>query len=387
MSDTAILAKRRYMLPSTHSLGSVGRVKLFSLCDALEMRGEAKPALQVFDALAQTWAARPVGEGPHCPSEISEDHSPFEFSLALGGVRPEVRMRAEAQGEGMDIRSHWDAAWQLNEHLLRTFGVVLSRARAVKDVFEPRDPGAHFGLWHAASLKPGGQPRFEVYFNAQAAGAERAADLVKEALRRLGFVRAWEFVHTHGMFRGHADQPIYFSVDLSAHSGAQVKVHIAHQNATAVEMERILASNPDHRPGEARRFCSAMAGSEGPFQAPPVTCMAFAARDDFQPAGISLHMPIRCYATHDLAAMKRISSYLWPEEAMRYQAAVMRMAGRRLGDGAGLHTVASFQRRDGLRRLSVSLSPEVYRAEAAERDMPEQPVRAGMPTRALLQCA
>jgi DMATS type aromatic prenyltransferase len=344
-----------------------GQRKLIALCEALDMHTERNRFLEIFDVFSETWGSQ-SGQAPSFDSDITDDHSPFEFSLALEGGHPELRMLVEAQGQPATTISNWEASWRLNERLKHSFGASLERARQIEDLFRPEGDTDQFALWHAVCLKRGAPPDFKIYLNPQAKGEGQADKIVREALVRLGFSHAWDWIAAHALRRGSDDRVIYFSLDLSQGPRARVKIYVAHYAATANELESVMAGAPEYEEGDALRFCTAMTGRSGPYRARPIiTCMAFVAADDTRPFSVTFHLPIRCYAESDRSALERICTFLSPADAVLYERAITAMAERRLEDGVGLQTYASFRRQGNRKRLTVYLSPELYKVTAPRK--------------------
>jgi DMATS type aromatic prenyltransferase len=341
------------------TLGFLGRRQLAAICKALGSSREAL-ANDVFDVMCESWAHRSVDE-PSRVSDITDDHSPFEFSLAFDRKEPKLRLLVEAQGEHDDLESNWNAAWHLNERLESRFGASLERARAIRDLFQPEVPGLRFGLWHAVSVDRE-QPPFKAYFNPQAKGPHRANEIVAEALNRLGFSKAWQWLRSI-LSNSEQNRLIYFSLDLLDESSARVKVYVAHHAVNASTVESLMALGPGHEPGDAAGFCAALTGSIGPYsERPAITCMAFVAGHDEEPSSITLHVPVRSYVPHDAAAVHRIAHFLSPVDGQLFERCVKAIARRPLDAWSGLPTYASYRREEGSRRLTVYLSPEAYRA-------------------------
>lgn len=351
-------------MPTT--LRSFAQERLAALCRAVHFDEET--AADALDTLVEPWGERPLGEQPPWPSDITDDHTPVELSLSLGGDRADPRLLVEAQGEDGSSASAWGAAALLNQRLRRRYGVSLARLAKVEALFKPSVPNARFAMWHAVWLRPNEAPLFKVYLNPAAHGRASAPALVKEALSRLGFSRAWSFLAAELNRRAGADELIYFSLDLSKGAEARVKTYIAHPNAHAEEIEPLLASGPYYEPGDAQRFCRATTGSAGPFNARPlVTCFAFTAAADAQPESVTLHVPIRCYVASDELAQDRVASYLGEEARPIYRRAVAAVAGRPLKAGAGIQTYASLQRKSRGPRVTAYLALEAYSGTSLRR--------------------
>lgn len=335
-----------------------GHMKLAALCDALGLQSELQAAQRVFDLFGATWGSRTSREARW--SDITDDSSPFEFSVAIEDGTPELRMLTEAQGDQPSLLSNWLAAWQLTAEIRRAHGVSLARAQCIADVFEPTKRTSVFSLWHAACFRHGRLPTFKLYFNPLARGEDKAEEVVEEAFSRLGQSGCFAWVKQYAMLRDSDDQLVYFSLDLGDFAEVRTKVYVAHRNATAYDVERVMQAVPGHVSGDALEFCDSVVHTLGPFaRRPLLTCMAFVA-GRAEPVTSTLHLPIRCYLPSDQVALENICMFLPPEDARTYERVVQAMASRPLHAGGGIQTYASFRRVDGCKRLTVYLSPEMY---------------------------
>ncbi|MBN1204859.1 MAG: hypothetical protein JXB05_08040 [Myxococcaceae bacterium] len=340
-----------------------GNARLQVLCEAVGYSAsEIQTVQRFFTAMSAPWGTRRIGTTPPWRSDITDDNTPFEFSLALEGDRPEVRFLIEAQNNPTTLQSSWEDGLALNERLSEEFGVPLERFNQVKDLFAPRNPNARYSIWHAFCLKACGTPAIKVYLNPQAQGPERASEVIEEALKRLGFANAWRFISEVAMRRGAKDKLIYFSLDLSAHEAARIKVYIAHQEASADDVEAIMSQAKQYVPGEAYSYYRTLQGSEDALQAPrsTQTCLAFTSDDDARPYSVTLYVPVRCFAKSDQDAMKRIHSVLEPKRYAQLEQAVQAMARRPLEAGVGLIQWASMRREGGRPRMTFYLATEAY---------------------------
>lgn len=350
--------------PIATTLRSLGRKQIEGLCGALGIAEQTDRALATFDIASSTWADRTI-DRPAFKSDITDDSSPYEFSVAFDGRTPELRLLVEAQGhEGTEL-DRWNAGWRLSEQLAQNFGASLVRARRVASIFEPKVQGLAFSLWHAASFRSA-QPGFRVYFNPLAKGRAQAMPSVLTALKTLGMAGAAAWMKDR--FARGEHKPLYFSVDLSDGPTARCKVYLAHPAANAERIESLISGHGGHQPGDIGAFCHSMTGSEGPWaQRPPLTCLAFREGSD-APYTVTFHVPIRCYAQNDAVALERITSQLTSDEAPAYERAVHSLACRPLDSAAGIQTYASVRHEDGRKRMTIYLSPEAYRA------VPKSPV-------------
>ena len=348
--------------PALRTFRELGQERLGALCSALGMQSCQPTASALFDDFLAGWGDRRIGTTPGWRSDVTDDHTPFEFSVALEEGRPELRFLVEVQTEPVtDLQRSWDAGLRASEDLRRKHGVSLERLHCIADLFAPQDPAASFSLWHAVCLAVGEAPEFKVYLNPRSRGLDQAATVVREALHRLGFDAAWEFLNQR-VLRGPEDQILYFSLDLASHDDVRVKLYVAHANATAEGLETLLTSvGGGFLPGEAAEFCQAVAAREGPYrERAPLTCYAFTPRSRALPGGVTLYLPVRTFVDHDQMAVERITDWLDDAERPLWSSAVAAVAARPLDAGRGLVQWASLKRRHGRRRVTFYLAPEAY---------------------------
>jgi DMATS type aromatic prenyltransferase len=316
---------------------------------------DLRVAEDIFRCLLAPWADLPFGSQARYPSDVTDDHSPYEFSLAIDGVNPELRFLVEAQASKPSLSTNWEQAHAVNATLEARYGVSLERLRAIETLYTPLDRSSRFCAWHAVCFRKGKKPEFKIYLNPQAQGTQHALVIVAATLSKLGF---------HGADAVIAERPgdeiKYLSLDLVERVGARVKVYAAHHDASAQAIDAALRDASDYRPGQVAEFCHAMGGSYGPYDQRPVqTCLAFADGGPMPVAG-TVYFPVRAYAESDLEARDRILAYLDDERASLYARALAGFAERPLQDGVGMQTYVSLRQYAGPRRVTVYLSPEVY---------------------------
>jgi hypothetical protein len=148
----------------------------------------------VLDELCGEWPEWEAAYDPEWPSDITDDGSPFELSIELGGDEPLVRMLIEPQtrpreGESWAMSS-WRAGLAATERL-RALGADLSRYEAIRDLYAPLPSiGVRFSVWHACTLGSGHPRDFKVYLNPQVVGSEAAPLLVARTMSELGLETA-----------------------------------------------------------------------------------------------------------------------------------------------------------------------------------------------------
>jgi DMATS type aromatic prenyltransferase len=352
-------------LDDGRGLRALAARKLQGLSEGLALDArEAALVTEVFAKLTAGWLDGVPGDAPAWPSDITDDHSPFEFSVSMQGEQRLIRMLVEAQDGDMHRHRGWAPGLRLCARLGREPGVDLGRLRRILDLFAPRPgQGARFSLWHAAEVAVGRPTLYKVYLNPQARGPEAAAALVREALARLGLADAWPEVAGLLALAGSRNELSYFALDLEAGVEARAKVYVGHHGVRAAALERQLAAFAGYQRGDATWLLQRLTGSDGPFSERPVlTCLGFSSRSP-DPA-VTLHVPVRCYARDDDQVVARVDDMLAGSQGGRFAAAVARFAGRPLEAGRGLVTYLSLRRSpDRQRRLVAYLSPEVYRVQ------------------------
>ena len=135
--------------------GDVSFEALSRLAALLGLPGGAAQAMAEAFALnvgpLSTWLVPPAAPWP---CEISDDSTPFEFSLVLDSTHPEVRMLWESQGPSGDLRTRARAGLDTQHRLCPPGSRDADRFAAVADLFLPDDPQGPFVLWHAARIWP-----------------------------------------------------------------------------------------------------------------------------------------------------------------------------------------------------------------------------------------
>jgi DMATS type aromatic prenyltransferase len=347
------------------TLLDVGTRRLHTLCRALGYdAAQASSSGEIFRKLAVSWADRPAAGNPHRDSDITDDHTPFEFSVAIDGDAPELRFLLEVQGVAPSVLSDWEAGLAMNERLADEYGFSLQRFAAVQDLFAPTVECQRFALWHAVCFRRGASPDFKIYLNPQAKGADHARAVVESAMARLGMRDAFK----HLSITERHQELCYFSLDLSSDPQARVKVYVAHHDATSAEVEDAVSKAAGHVPGRAARFCHAMGDSGGPFRRRPVlTCLTFV-EGMSKPKNATVHFPVRSYAPHDGVVRDRVLGYLHEKGAPIYSRALKAFsAGRPLAESTGMQTYVSLRLDQARDRVTVYLAPNVYQDSQVEQ--------------------
>jgi DMATS type aromatic prenyltransferase len=343
----------------------IAQGQLRGLTHALGLSRDADRHEEVRARLFEGWGDTEVPQKPGYLSVIGDDHSPFEYSIALGPDTTELRLLFEAQGREPSLSANRSAALSFNERLA-PYGASLARFDRIRDLFLPENPQGPFTLWHAVTFG-GGQPDFKVYLNPFARGPAHAWGIVTEALTRLGLGNVVTTLKAAANRGGVLDQPNYFSLDLSRAASARVKVYLRHPDATAAELEQAFSHAPRHRAGDVSAFCSSMIGHVGPFTSKPATsCFSFVEGSD-QPLAATLHLPVAHYLDNDASVRRRVLAYLEANRlsAETYDRALAAMASRPLDQTRGVQSYASYRRESTGIRVNVYLSPELFRQARA----------------------
>jgi len=302
---------------------------------------------------------------PDWVSEISDDNTPVEFSVAMADGQAEVRALFEPEGEAPTLAAYRAAGLEFNHRLEREFGADLRRFREVQHLFLPEQMSGPFAVWSSAVFRPGRPPAFKAYFNPNAQGAENAGDLVHEALHRLGLGRAWSSLAQHILARGpKLDELKYFALDLSSEAQARVKVYVRHHAASPDDLEFATVPAHSHVPGETLSFVRAMSGGTGRLNARAAfTCSSFNGDADDRPAATTVYVPVCAYARDDARVHQRVREYLVAQggDPTLYDSVLASYANRPLDAGVGMQSWVAMRRQEEEVRLTVYLATEANR--------------------------
>ena len=345
-----------YLGAASQQLDGLWRAVHGSECPA-----EVRAQLSV---LFEGWGHRSLPTTPEWPSDIGDDHSPFEFSIALGTSTSEIRLVVEAQGDRPDFVGTREACLRLNEALGKR-EADLRRFDQVRDLFLPGDvTRGRFALWHAVSLTRGPM-QAKAYMNPQARGPHAAGALVDEAFKRLGMPDAWASVTS--TFPGIPGEAVrYFALDLDRSATARAKVYLYPRTATCRDLERVAALRPGYLAGEVTEFCRQMTGTTDPDgEYPMCAYLAFVAGDPV-PLDVTLQVPVRHYASNDEAVRQRVHAYLRARGLSTgpYERALAAVSRRALRDAGGLHSYVSLRLGATPPRLTMYFASETFGAHS-----------------------
>lgn len=343
------------------TLGQQLDSRLSRLLQSIGQQERIPNALRVAHLLTRSWRDELTSGGPIWPSEITDDHTPFEFSLALNGRAEKVRILTEPQDtEQPSLAASWRLAAEVHEELASCWGAGFHSYSKIADLFEPTpsDDGP-FSVWHSAILEADG-PQFKVYLNPAVHGGHDAVRVLSSALDRLGLTESWAPFARDALKRGELDQPMYFSLDLVDAPHARVKVYVAHRNAGAQDIIEALARCPGFDAASIRSWLEQLMGSTGPFlDRPPISCFALdGGRLELHSA--TLHLPVRCYLAEDFEIARRICRLLRFPQQVSFMRALTVTAERPLELDRGLQTYVSLRASPGREAVTIYLAPQVY---------------------------
>jgi DMATS type aromatic prenyltransferase len=299
-------------------------------------------------------------EGVRFPSDVSDDHTPLEFSVSFTGRGRQLRVLLETVGPDATLASTHGACVAMTEQLVQRLNLRSERLRRVEDLFRSNAPSGRFSRWHALEFRAGCPISVKLYFNPQLHGRECAGEVVEAALRRLGRPDAWDEVVRRAV-RGEADELAYFSLDLDDSPTTRAKVYVRHHDATADELEATLAGAREYATGSASAFLRAMLGPAQPFAARPVfTCLSWV--EGVSGPKPTIYAPVAGYARDDADARDRVVEFMraagLPADA--YERMLAAFAGRPLAAGVGMQSYVSLRADAGAPRMTIYLSPEAY---------------------------
>jgi DMATS type aromatic prenyltransferase len=255
---------------------------------------------------------RRLSEGPLWPSDVADDATPVEFSVALDDTGENaVRVLGEVIADQPGMAANMNAARRFLDSTARRLDIPTERFDAVQDLFLPEDPQGKFSFWYSLIFRPSAKPKVKVYFNPDVRGEDRGRELVAEGFRRLGMDDAYDAATEHSIHRGDDDRFTFFAVDLDDSPTSRVKLYISHYSATVEEAVR-ASQAVDGLDGEViRDFCRVLGGDTKIYGGRPlVSSYSFVDSEPKRPGNYSLYLPIRDYVTDDAEARERVRAYL-----------------------------------------------------------------------------
>ncbi|MFJ5984598.1 tryptophan dimethylallyltransferase family protein [Lentzea sp. NPDC092896] len=338
--------------------------QLRDLLRAVGLANSAQSATKLLGEALGPGCRLPLSAVPHWTSNVADDHTPVEFSVALAqNERPVIRMIVEPLAEQPGPRANLAAALGVLDGLAQRHGLNLGQLDRVRDLFLPDDPQGAFAFWYSLIVGPDAPPSIKVYLNPDVRGRESATALVSEGLSRLGLSAALPAISEHGLRRDGLDRFSFFALDLLDENRARVKTYVSHDDAVIADVVAAAAAVPDVDPVLLADVCELACGGAGPFSRRPLmSSYTFLSGDTERPSGYSLYIPVRDYVQDDLEACERVLAIMarCGFDPAPFVMALASLVQRPLGDGVGL--IAHVSLRLGLPKpgVSVYLSSEAY---------------------------
>ncbi|MFE6893658.1 tryptophan dimethylallyltransferase family protein [Streptomyces sp. NPDC057694] len=362
--------------PAETTLGGhvLGQLRRLGAVVGLSETDTALYGQVLLDSLAGA-ARRPLSLPPASPSFLSDDHSPVEFSLACTPDSvPALRVLVEPGWAHGDMGDSARAGLDAIRAMAVRWSFPTDQLDALEDLFFPAGAEGPLALWYALDLRAGKAPGVKVYLNPSAAGPEHAARTVEEALRRLGYGKAFAELPPA------AGYP-FLALDLGAWASPRTKVYVKHARMSADDACALGRSSGSA--ADIRYFFHAVAGSLPPFdqgldgtarllRRPALTCHSFTGGAS-EPSGFTLHIPVRDYVRDDEEALARATAVLtrFGMDPTALRRSLHALTRRRLDDGAGLIAyLALVYERNRPPRITAYLSSEAYAVRPPQEQYP-----------------
>lgn len=362
VDDEVPIASRTFESYSMSQIAALTRILGFGEADVQQ-------ALEVVRQMVNPWGTWKIETKPHWHSDACADGSPLEFSMAIDGGPPELRFLVESLSTTHTLGGMQAAARTLTHELQQAYGLATHRLEQVEELFFPRDPKGLTAMMHAVILRPGKAPDFKIYLNPMAHGIDHAPEVLKEAFVKLGFDRAWNSVETFCRRGFDLDRIVYLSLDLLSTPHARVKVYIRQYEATAVEIDDVMAVAPGHVRGHVESFCTDVSGHAGRFDKQAMgACLTYVEEDDERPINATFYVPLWTYADNDEVTRQRIHAALAKRglPTATYEKGLRSVARRPLDVANGIHTYCSVKLVGGKPRITTYWSPELYSSRPPE---------------------
>jgi len=337
-----------------------------ALCSGLGYPPEiAAEPLGELEFITAGWGANLIGPQRRYPSYVSRDGFPVEFSVSWRDGVPEVRVLFESLGPELSPASCQAAGQELTRSLAGKPGVSVDGYARIEDLFVVEAPELYRPtVWNSLAWRQGAAPRYKVYLNPQAQGVERSAEVVSEAMARLGRARAWEPVAQHcRALAADGHELEFFALDLTDDGEARAKVYFRHPPMDLTELNRVASLAAAHDQDRALRAFHAVYGQDATrVENSPMTCLSFRADGDgAAEANVYLRLPRN--APSDADAGRRIAEVMSGEDLdpAPYLAMLDRVAPRSLDGSAGLQELLAYRTGGGSRAdIGVYLRCSVY---------------------------
>ncbi|WP_018686628.1 tryptophan dimethylallyltransferase family protein [Actinokineospora enzanensis] len=347
---------------STISLNEHTGAQLRGLCHAIGLDHRADEVCAVVAGLFGPAGTRAVTEPPLWRSDVSDDHTPVEYSVSFeeDGSHT-LRLLVECGPQRPGGRALLAAALRGLDGLAERYPLSLDRFDAVRDLFLPEDPRGLFSLWFSVVVTAAAV-RVKVYLNPQVSGAAAAEGLVISGLDRLGFADA------AAALRGRGARPCstvdtfsFFALDLDDTPRSRVKVYRTHPRARIAHMGPLAAASPDTDLDALAEF-HRVVGDTDVYDGRPLVSSHTFLQDAPGPSGFSLYLPVRDYVPDDEVALARVRALLARHgfDDRPLSRAIAAVTDRPLADGVGLIAHVSLKTGRPRPGITVYLSAEAY---------------------------
>jgi hypothetical protein len=343
----------------SESLGAFGESRITALCRALGLEErQALEARALFRSISGSWAGYPLGGRAPFRNDITDDGTPFEFSVGFEREKPELRVLFESQlpSGKPSTRSSWEAGINLQRQLQQQGALDTTRFDRIAASFAP---GLHpalprFALWHAVVMRAGSSPLFKAYVNPEVAGAEQAPSRLGEALSELAMPSALRFVQER---LSRETRIPYLSLDLEASAQARVKIYLSATHTD--EVDRLLSGAVNATPGQAQHWLRTLTGFDGEYTDRPIlVCFSF--RGDDPAPSATVHVPVRSYVSCDEEALQRTVPLLPQASAAQLKSAMSCFAAGSLLETRGILSYVSLRPVGEHVRVTTYLAPLAY---------------------------
>jgi hypothetical protein len=337
--------------------------QLRDLCEVSGFENSDNTPSELLRELLGATGERRLSDPPSWPSDVSDDATPVEFSIAFDGSGERaIRVLGETIAESPSNSANVRAARQFLDSITERFPVSVDRFQAVQDLYLPEQPHGKFSLWYSLIFRLNSSPKFKIYFNPAVRGAEQAPQLVAEGLRRLGMDDAYRIATEYALLRGDLDRFTFFALDLDNSSRSRVKTYISHHSAESEVVERAASAVPGVDPLQVRDFCSLISsGGSGPFTGLPLLSSYSYVDDIDHPSNYSIYFPIRAHVSDDESARALLILLMkeYGYESAELDRVLNAVSRRPLRDGVGLIAYVSLRLGQGS-GITVYLSSEAY---------------------------
>lgn len=340
------------------SLAEYGGERLRYLCDALALPPlERDAASALFQLVSSSWPEASLSAAPPWDNDITDDGTPFEFSIGFERDEPELRLLFESQLATPEPtrRTSWQAGVAFQQMLRGSGDCDGTDFDRIAGIFEPTaDYEPRFSLWHAAVLRRGQSPMFKAYVNPEVRGVDASRELTRAALGTLGVDGAWDFIESR---LGDTTRMPYLSVDLAEKKKARVKLYLSATDASGVEA--LVRGSSNIRPGTATSWLSRLTRGSGPYDGRPIL-VCYAYRPGASSPEATVHVPVRNYAPNDDEALKRTQKLLPARSGDQLSAALKVLARQSLQRSQGVLSYVSLRVVEGRVRVTTYLAPGAY---------------------------